>query len=115
MSTPETTPTDAVWDISDPQREMFQRNGEYPDTVVLVASPQRSAQVNQSMVKFFNVLVTFLLEDNITLLFKDQVQLNNGEIIEIYEQTLLISVIYPTAVSKIMNLDIIDLKNTTIH
>jgi hypothetical protein len=107
--------TDFVLDLTNPDLKMMQRDGVNPDLVIFGATPDHSDLVGNAMKRISDVLSEHLTEDNLLLILKSRIELDSGEIINLTENTLLLSFTYPVGEGKIMQLDLFSTHNVTLH
>ena len=107
--------TDFVLDLTNPDLEIMQRNGQNPDFVIFGAAPEHSNLVEDAMRRITAVLNPHVAEDNLVLILQTQIELSSGEVLTLTEDSLVISFTYPVGESKIMQLDLFEKHNVTLH
>lgn len=92
---------------------MFQRNGENPDTVIIAAAPFCNEAVKQAIAKIESAIT--LSCSDIVHISQNSVELQSGEVITFEDHTLALSLIYRTAVARVMVMEMHDPERVTFH
>ena len=110
-----TKPTDLVLDFLNPTRGMLQRDGEDPDFAVIAVIPDHSDLVVLALNQLSTVLQTYLDQNKMILTFQDKIELLSGKIITLGKDSIFFSLSYPTAPSRIFEMELAAPATATIH
>jgi hypothetical protein len=108
-------PTNLVLDFANPSREMLQRDGEDPIFAVLAAVPDHSETVANALDQLGSALIAYMDPDDIVLMLQDVIQLQGGTIIELTKESIFFSLSYPTADSRMFEMQLGAPATATLH
>lgn len=110
-----TRPTNFIFDLTNPDMEMLVREGEKPTLVVLATTEDHNEQVLSALTQLQTALAPLLDPSSVFLLLENRVELDSGQIIELNEKKLLISLKYPTVKSRLIELTLDPEQKITLH
>lgn len=110
MSNPQT-----VLDFINPTPDMFKREGENPISAVIAAIPTHSELVTTALEQLNRALMLHMAPEKILLVLEDQIQLNSGKIIQLGQNSLYFSLVYPTVPGRIFEMELSAPTGATLH
>lgn len=108
-------PIPPALDFINPKREMLVRDGEEPNFAVVAAVPNHSGLVTAALQQLNATLMMYMEPKQIILLLRDQIELTSGTVINLGPHSVFFSLSYPTAQSRIFEMELAPPVGTAIH
>ena len=106
-----------IFDMHNPNPEMFTRDEEVPKQVVIAVHPEYTYTVRVAHQRVVEALTKIMgnAKTGILMMAGEKVEMEEGDTVDLTPDTLIISLTYPTVKSKLINLELAQPSRVTIH
>lgn len=109
------SPQEQILNFVDPDRDLLKRDGEAPISAVVATFHEPSELVLVALEQLQDALLMYMSEDKISLMLEDVVQLRSGKIIPLGSHSIFFSLEYPSAMSRLYEIELGAPKTATLH
>lgn len=106
-----------VFDLVNPNKDMFTRDGEVPNAAILAVHPNCSDTVGIACKKVLYALAEIMKEPehNLMMMQQDAIEMESGDVMTLSEDSLVMSLMYDKGDAKLLHLELTDANSVTIH
>lgn len=109
--------TNFIFDLVNPNMDMFTRDGELPSYAIIATHSEPTSNVEQAQITVMEALSKLIPdpEKNLILIRQDRIEMEGGDIMTLTLETLLMSLQYDIGEAKLLCIELIDTTKITIH
>jgi hypothetical protein len=94
---------------------MLLRKGETPDFAIIAVYEDPTEETEEVLVELETALLHHLKPKQIRFIYRTEVELTSGQVIELHEKKILFSLAYPTAPGRIFEIELGAPEHATLH
>lgn len=108
-------PTHLLKDLLNPDNEMFLVGGMKPQLCIVGIHPNYDERIEEALKGLNHLMRQYMLEENMALIVKEEIELLSGRSIILHDGAILISCAYENAEHKVMYLDLHAPQTLSLH